>query len=66
MKVKTKGELFVEELLNGSFKKNYRSNHGSDFTEGLEDLYAYYFSKYIRSCGCYLMDISVQRGEYHG
>lgn len=26
-KCKTKGELFVEALLRGDFKKNYRPNH---------------------------------------
>lgn len=63
---KTKGEMFVDELLNGEFKKNYRPNHGPDFTGGLEDLYLYCFDKYMSSCGCFLMDKRLVRSAYHG
>lgn len=63
-KKKTRGEEFVEELQNGIFKKNNRPNHGSDFADGLEGLYYYYFDKYISSCNCFLMDKRIKRGEY--
>lgn len=62
----TDGEKFVEELENGKFKKNFRPNHGPDFTGGLEDLYEYYFEKYLSSCGCFLMDMRLERRTYHG
>ncbi len=62
----TKGKILVEELLSGKFKKNYRPNHGPDFTGGLEELYSYYFVKYLSSCGCFLMDRRIERGEYRG
>ena len=65
-KEKTKGELFVEELQSGEFKKNHRPNHGSNFTGGLEDFYAYTFKKYLSSCGCFLMDSRIIRREYRG
>lgn len=63
---KTKGELFVEELLSGKFRKNRRPNHDSDFSGGLEDLHYYYFTKYVSSCSCFLMDERLKRGEYRG
>lgn len=63
---KTKGEFFVDELLNGNFKKNHRPNHGSDFTGGLEDLYYYYFTKYMSFCICFLMDVRLKKGGYNG
>lgn len=62
----TRGELFAEELLNAQFKKNYRSNHGPDFTSGLEELHYYFFDKYLSSCGCFLMDMRIKRREYSG
>lgn len=65
-KEKTKGELFVEELQSGEFKKNYRPNHGPNFTGGLEDFYLYTFKKYLSSCGCFLMDMRMVRREYRG
>lgn len=63
---KTKGELFVEQLQSGEFKKNYRPNHGPDFTGGLEEQYQYAFNQYMSSCGCFLMDKRLVRREYHG
>lgn len=64
--MKTRGENFVEELLSGEFKKNYRPNHGPDFTGGLEEMHYYFFDKYLSSCGCFLMDMRLKRREYHG
>jgi hypothetical protein len=63
---KTHGECFVEELKNGEFKKNYRPNHGPDFTGGLEGLHLHFFKAYMSSCGCFLMDQRLVREEYHG
>ena len=63
---KTNGNILVEELLNETFKKNYRPNHGPDFTGGLEDLHHYYFEKYLSSCGCFLMDMRIVRSDYCG
>ena len=63
---RTKGEMFVEELLSGEFKKNRRPNHGQKFTGGLEGLHQYFFDKYLSSCGCFLMDMRKKRSEYRG
>lgn len=63
---KTRGELFAEKLQSGEFKKNFRSNHGPDFTGGLEEQYRYSFNQYMSSCGCFLMDMRLVRREYHG
>lgn len=63
---KTNGEIFVEELLSGDFKKDCRPNHGEKFIGGLENLHKYLFDKYLSSCGCFLMDMRLKRGEYHG
>ena len=63
---KTKGELFVEQLRSGEFKKNCRPNHGPDFTEGLEEQHRHTFNQYMSSCGCFLMDMRLVRREYHG
>ncbi|MDE7351835.1 MAG: hypothetical protein K2O06_02105 [Acetatifactor sp.] len=65
-KCKTKGELFVEALLRGDFKKNYRPNHGEKITDGLENMYQYNFEKYLSSCGCFLMDLRFIKEDYHG
>ena len=63
---KTQGELFVDQLQSGEFKKNFRPNHGPDFTGGLEEQYRYIFNQYMSSCGCFLMDMRLVRREYHG
>ena len=62
----SKGEKFVEELISGEFKKNYRTNKGHDFTGGLEGMYFDYFDRYICSCGCYAMDSRLKKEGYNG
>ena len=63
------GKMLFESLKNGQFKKEHRSNHFEDFTEGLESLRLYNFRSYISSCSAILMDErqkkSTERG-YHG
>lgn len=62
------GRKLVTALENGTFRKDYRTNHGPDFTEGLEELHKYRFHVYLGSCGRFLMDerIAAGRGEYYG
>lgn len=62
------GIKLVIGLKDGTFEKNYRPNHGSDFTRGLEELYRYRFNCYMGSCGCFLMDARMKDREcvYHG
>lgn len=62
----THGMSFVEELKSGQFQKNYRPNHGPEFTPGLKDLYSNNFKEYMSSCSCFLMDQRLKREEYHG
>ena len=63
---KTNGKKFVEELRNGTFKKNYRPNHGPDFTGGWEGIYSNCFIEYVSSCSCYLMNHRMERRAYYG
>ena len=62
------GELLVEQLKSGKFKKDFRPNHGTDFTGGLEGLHRYRFATYLGSCSCFLMDCRIRqsRSEYNG
>ncbi len=65
-RAKTYGEKLVDALIDGSFHKNYLPNHGPDFMGGLEGLHFYYFSQYLGSCGCYLMESRLEKEDYHG
>lgn len=62
------GEILVNSLEDGSFSKECRTNHGFDFTGGLEQLHKYRFVTYMSSCGCYLLNRRVEskKGEYFG
>ncbi|EOS22712.1 hypothetical protein C806_03324 [Lachnospiraceae bacterium 3-1] len=62
------GRKLVTELKTGVFQKDYRTNHGPDFAEGLEELHRYRFRVYLGSCGRFLMDerIAADRSEYYG
>lgn len=51
-----RGEKLVKALKDGTFKKNYKTNHGTDFTKGREELHRNRFNNYLVSCGCFLMD----------
>ncbi|MDY4893079.1 MAG: hypothetical protein SO130_06730 [Agathobacter sp.] len=62
----TNGTCFVKELKSGQFQKNYRPNHGPEFSSGLKDLYLDNFKEYMSSCSCFLMDQRLKREEYHG
>ena len=62
----TTGDKFVEELISGEFKKNYRPNKGLNFTGGFEGNYFDFFEKYLCSCGCYMMDNRLKREDYYG
>ncbi len=59
----------VKALKTGTFLKDYRTNHGPDFAEGLEGLHRQRFQTYMGSCGCFLMDqriIESGSGDYNG
>ncbi|MDE6969989.1 MAG: hypothetical protein K2P69_09560 [Eubacterium sp.] len=62
------GKKLVTALETGAFQKDYRTNHGPDFTDGLEELHRYRFRVYLGSCGRFLMDerIAAGRSGYHG
>ena len=62
------GKKLVYSLSDGTFKKNYRPNHGPDFSKGLEDLHRYRFNMYLGSCGCFLMEkrLEGRKGGYCG
>lgn len=62
------GELLVKRLKSDEFKKDFRPNHGTDFTEGMEGLHRYRFATYLGSCSCFLMDQRLEkiRSEYYG
>ena len=62
------GKKLVESLADGTFVKNYRTNHGPDFTKGYEELYRYRFNSYVGSCGCFLMNKRLENkgSEYRG
>lgn len=62
----TNGKRFVEELKSGQFQKNFRTNHGPEFSMGLKEQYLSNFKEYMSSCSCYLMDQRLKREEYHG
>lgn len=61
----TYGEMLQQKLLDGTFKKNYRTNHGDKFVDGQDEL-RLYFNMYISSCPCYLMDMRIKRRKYCG
>ena len=63
------GEKFVMKLENGELKKDFRTNHGDDFTGGSEALQMYYFRNYLYSCSTILMDERIKntaRRGYYG
>lgn len=62
------GKKLVQSLADGTFKKNYRPNHGPEFTRGLEELHRYRFNMYLGSCGCFLMEkrLEGRKGGYCG
>ena len=62
------GTRLVNALETGAFVKDFRPNHGSDFTGGLENLHRERFRLYMGSCGCFLMDLRLASGtgEYYG
>ena len=49
----TNGKRFVEELKSGQFQKNFRTNHGPEFSMGLKEQYLSNFKEYMSSCSCY-------------
>ena len=53
----------VSDLKDGTFRKNHRTNHSSDFTGGLEELHRYEFNNYLGSCGCFLMDMRLKNSK---
>ncbi|MDE7445435.1 MAG: hypothetical protein K2N15_07030 [Lachnospiraceae bacterium] len=55
------GKKLVQSLSDGTFKKNYRPNHGPEFTRGLEELHRYRFNMYLGSCGCFLMEKRLEK-----
>jgi hypothetical protein len=59
---------FLNDLENGTIKKECMTNHFADFSEGLELLYKERHCAYFVSCGCLMMDIRLKKKEekYHG
>ena len=55
-------------IRNLELKKDYRTNHGEEFTGGMEDKYGDKFKTYMGCCTTVLMDerlkSSVKRGYY--
>lgn len=66
--VREMGKLLCLKMRDGSFPKEYLSNHGSNYTGGMEDLAEYRFKRYISSCAYYLhKKYQNERGvEYYG
>lgn len=62
------GKKLVEQLKDGTFVKDHRSNHGLNFTYGFENLYRARFCSYLGSCACFMMDLRLKerKGEYCG
>lgn len=62
------GKALVDRIEDGSFYKEFRTNHGLDFTGSLEQLHKYRFVTYMGSCGCYLLNsrVASRKGEYFG
>ena len=56
------------QIRNLELKKDYRTNHGEEFTGGMEDKYGDKFKTYMGCCTTVLMDErlkgSVKRGYY--
>lgn len=61
-------QIFVKQIRNLELKKDYRTNHGEDFTGGMEDKYGDKFKKHMGCCTTVLMHerlkSSVKRGYY--
>lgn len=59
---------FLRNLENGTIKKECMTNHFSDFSGGLEQLYKEKHCAYFNSCACLMMDFRLKKREeeYHG
>ncbi len=61
-------QIFLKRIRNLELKKDYRANHGEEFTGGMEDKYGDKFKTYMGCCTTVLMDerlkSSVKRGYY--
>ena len=61
-------QIFLTRIRNLELKKDYRTNHGEEFTGGMEDKYGDKFKTYMGCCTTVLMDerlkSSVKRGYY--
>lgn len=61
-------QIFLKRIRNFELKKDYRTNHGEEFTGGMEDKYGDKFKTYMGCCTTVLMDerlkSSVKRGYY--
>ena len=49
------GRSLCERIKAGTFKKDFLTNHGDDFTGGQEELVLWQFNRYISSCAYYLL-----------
>ena len=61
-------QIFLKRIRTLELKKDYRTNHGEEFTGGMEDKYGDKFKTYMGCCTTVLMDerlkSSVKRGYY--
>ena len=61
-------QIFLKRIRNLELKKDYRTNHGEEFTGGMEDKYGDKFKTDMGCCTTVLMDerlkSSVKRGYY--
>lgn len=62
------GMKLLDSLESGKLKKEYLSNHGSNFTGGLEQMHKDQFKAYLSSCTTILMDerLRLIGREYYG
>lgn len=64
-----KSQCFVQKLKEGSFQKDYLTNHGEKFEGGHEDIALSSFVTYISSVSYAMMKLRSGKnleGNYHG